>query len=144
VRFPIIIGLRRSFLLGALVLFAHVAALLAISVPAWPWAGLLAIMVLISLAFSSWRWWRLPADGLRLEADGRITLTAPGREAHVECELLPGSLAHPWLTVLRLRCPDRLVTVAIAADSAAAADRRHLRVWLRWVAKVGDPASGAP
>ena len=143
-RFPIVIGLRRSRVLGTALV--AVAVLAGVATLASPWApsvrgfNLAAICIIASLA---WRRLEPGLSAIRLEQDGRIFVAAAGDTKLVEAELLAGATVHPWLTVVRLKTADhgkhRLI---VAVDSTKPDDFRRLRVFLRWRAAAFSVPAG--
>ncbi|OQA33941.1 MAG: hypothetical protein BWY57_00849 [Betaproteobacteria bacterium ADurb.Bin341] len=132
-RFPITIGVHRSFFLVFAVVFVHVAAAAILFLPVWPvWLTVCCIFLfLVSAVFS---WWQCQSaiEVLRLLADGRLECCCRGDRQFSEAQLLPGAMVHPLLTVIRLQCKGKTHAVVLLPDSAPAEDRRRLRVWLRW------------
>jgi toxin CptA len=133
VQFPITLGLQRSRILDFTCLAIATAALGVVL--AWPldprlrFAGALVIVVVAGLTLRA----LTPAiAALRIERDGSIRIHHRA-EAYAEpSDLLPGSTAHPCLTVLRLRAVDgRRYNAVIAVDSLPRDDFRRLRLFLR-------------
>lgn len=130
---PVSIELRRSRWLVSGLLCAHLLAALVVFLPEWPLiVPLLASLLLLVSAV--WGWFRcLPAVAvLRLRDDGRIECRRSGDTVFEMAQLLPDALVHPALIVLYLQLGEQRLTVVVAPDSAPAAQRRCLRVWLRW------------
>ncbi|HRE15714.1 MAG TPA: hypothetical protein PLW86_01435 [Rhodocyclaceae bacterium] len=98
----------------------------------------LSLFWLISL-FHALRRSELCLKALHLSADGRCSVVRNLGEAPEPSALLPGLYVHPWLTVLRLQTGDgAVIPVVVLPDVMAADDRRHLRLWLRHKAKIGE------
>lgn len=57
--------------------------------------------------------------------------------------LLPSSMVLPALTVLHVGDGRRRSTIVILSDSLPPEDFRRLRIWLRWLARVGPDAGPA-
>ena len=132
-QFPILIGLRRSYLLLWLLLLPHLLAVLVLCLPAWPrvWVGAGLGLILISLLWN-WQHWPPSCTELRLHADGRMESRLSESQNFAEALLQPGAKVHPWLTVLRVKVSGRKILLVVAPDSATAEARRRLRLWLRW------------
>ncbi len=132
-QFPIIIGLRPSFIVRGGILLVHLAAALAIATSGAGAVILCALMVLACL--SGYRAWIAIAgphpSRLRLLADGRIDVEV-GEGSWQHAETIGSPRIHPWLTLVRLRWEAGLQTLVIAPDAINGEDFRRLRVWLRW------------
>lgn len=136
-QFPVLIGLRRSFLLPAtgLSLLLPVLPLVFLAPHPFPWriAYLLCCLLVLLAAARSWL---RPPLALALLADGRIRLA--GEEAGRR--VLGGTCIHPWLTVFRLENGQkRPLTVVVTVDSLNREDFRRLRVFLRWRLPLNAP-----
>lgn len=136
-QFPVLIGLRRSFLLPAtgLSLLLPVLPLVFLAPHPLPWriAYLLCCLLVLLAAARSWL---RPPLALALLADGRIRLA--GEEAGRQ--VLGGTCIHPWLTVFRLENGQkRPLTVVVTVDSLNREDFRRLRVFLRWRLPLNAP-----
>ncbi len=136
------IRIAPSSSLAALLVIVHLiagACVLAF-LPAWWAIAMLTTALCASLVF------HLRRDALRLSGDAVIEVTL--RE-HGSCELLTrsgavlegtvagSSFVSALFTVINLR-PEggrRLRSVVVMPDSAAAEERRQLRVWLRYRAR---------
>jgi len=141
--FPLRLRLRPSHRLAAALAAAHsCAAVLAWAAEAPPWLKLaLSAALLASLAFHLLRdaWRLLPQSvvGLTLtqEREGSLGCEAERRDGgRAACRILGGSVALPWLVVLRLRPQGGRLAwpVALLPDALAAEEFRALRVALRW------------
>lgn len=138
-QFPITLGLHPSrFLRRLVLLLAALAAALSCFWPQpWPWR----LGLVLGVALMTWRAWRQlrqPWAAVRLERSGVIGLQcAAGGDWRDDLRLLPGSIVHPWLSVLYLKNPaGGRSTVVLAVDSLEAGDSRRLRVFTRWQAAV--------
>lgn len=138
-----VVRLRRSRLLGGMVVAVALIGLLAVSAMPWPLqirimlgavTALVAIQVIRALSPR--------VEALRIDCDGHLTCQAIGESGFVPAHLLPGATVHPWLTVLHLAIEDDAWLLVVAPDSVAPEEFRRLRVWLRWRAVVSD-VSGA-
>jgi len=129
---------HRSFFLASVASFVHVAAAICLFLPDWPVVIPVvgSVFLLISGIFC-WRQCWPKIQELRLLADGRLECRLQGEKEFLGAELQPGATVHPALTLLRLVCEGRRLSVALLQDSATAEDRRRLRVWLRWRASFG-------
>lgn len=136
-QFPVTIGLHRSFLLSALVLTLHLAAL-GVALLVLPQTRLsenLPWGLSLLLLMSAWRSWRVldPAvSALRLGRNGRIECRRRGDGAWREARLLVGATVHPALIVLPLQIDGKTCRLALTRGSAGPEELRRLRVWLRW------------
>ena len=137
-QFPIIIGLRRSFLLDAVL--GLVALLASVMCLAYPGPMALKAPLLASvLIVAALAWLKFAPIGLRLrmDRDGRLSLQNDLSSDFFPVTLLSGAVVHPWLTVIRLRSDaGRIFALVAVADSLEVEDFRHLRVFLRWRAKI--------
>jgi hypothetical protein len=130
VQFPVLIKLRRSLLLAALLFCMHAAAAASVlSLPVLPASALLALIV-----FSLW-WTLRPARivGLRLTGANTVDgLLVDGRR--VALTVLPESTVFYRMIVLRLRLDEETRTSALVllADQMPAEHFRQLRLYLRW------------
>lgn len=124
--------LQRLVLVGVALL-----AVTAIALADLPPAGILAAALFTALV--TWLAWRRPAVvALRLNGDGNLELRAAGQDWQ-PASLIPHSSVTPWLCVLAYRSNGRTQSLALYPDSLHPDDFRHLRVWLRWQARVeGD------
>jgi toxin CptA len=134
VQFPITLGLHRSRILdftSLAIAGAALAVLLASPLDSWlHFAGAVAIVAIAGLTLRA----LTPAiAALRIERDGSIRIHRHADASGVLSELLPGSTAHPWLTVLRLKAADgSRYNMVIAVDSLPGDDFRRLRLFLRY------------
>ncbi len=127
--------LQRRVLVGIALL-----ALTAIALADLPAAGILAAVLFT--VFITWRAWRRPAVvALRLNADGSLELRAAGQDWQ-PVSLLPHSSVTPWLCMLAYRAQGKARSLALYPDSLHPDDFRHLRVWLRWLARVEEDERG--
>lgn len=136
-QFPVLIGLRRSFLLPAagLSLLLPVLPLVFLAPHPLPWRIAYLLCGLLVL-LAAGRSWLRPPPALALLADGRIRLA--GEEAGRR--VLGGTCIHPWLTVFRLENGQkRPLTVVVTVDSLDRENFRRLRVFLRWRLPLNAP-----
>ena len=142
------IGIAPSPSLAALLVVVHLiagACVLAF-LPAWWAVAILTTALCASLVF------HLRRDALRLSGDAVIEVTL---RDHGRCELLTrggavlegkvagSSFVSGLFTVVNVRLDGgrRLRSVVVMPDSAAAEERRRLRVWLRYRAYPQTPDS---
>lgn len=137
--FPVVIGLYRSRLMGTVLIV--VAATGFCTILSWPQSFGLRVGAAAVLALATalaWHGLRQFPGTLRLERDGTLAFRPEGATEFVRVDLLPGSIAHPWFTVLRLRLPDgQRRVLPVTVDSLKPDDFRCLRVFLRWGAGAG-------
>lgn len=143
-QFPVVIGLRRSRILPAILMGVAVLAVIA----ALGWApefhlgiALAAACILVA-AFALRTCCReLPTMMFMGDGSTRVADT-PGAEFR-PVRILPGGIVHPWLTVFRYREEaGRTAQVIVAVDSTGDDDFRRLRLLLRWQRPVSD--AGVP
>lgn len=112
----------------------HGLAALACLAAALPfWARALALAALLAGALLVWRrvWLKPLAKHLRVDETGEWRLWT-GQGQTMRLVLLPGSIAVPWLILLRFRDENgRFLALPILPDSVPAEDFRRLAVWLR-------------
>jgi len=139
VRFPLTVGLRRSRIIGGVLLVSTAIGLIAIESVAWPPVAswLLAVVTLL-VALAAARALRPRIRTLRIDEDGGISGLVIGASEFSPARLLPGASAHPWLTVMRLAHAEGMWLIVVAPDSVAPDEFRRLRVWLRWRASLSD------
>lgn len=142
-QFPITIGLRRSYFLDVVVFLSAMLA----SATALLWQPFLMalpyLIVIVLLSILAFRGLAMPIPALRLERGGQVSILPSVESEYCPVELLPNATAHPWMTVLHLRFPDKSVkALIITAGSLSAHDFRRLRVFLRWQAEFTDSVSG--
>jgi len=142
------IGIAPSTSLAALLVIVHLiagACVLAF-LPAWWAVAILTAALCASLVF------HLRRDALRLSGDAVIEVTL---RDHGRCELLTrggavlegkvagSSFVSGLFTVVNVRLDGgrRPRSVVVMPDSAAAEERRRLRVWLRYRAHPQTPDS---
>lgn len=144
-QFPINIGLRRSRLLGAVVVtIALSAGGLSLVLPWSTSVRGLNFLLVIVVAYGTWQRLEPTLSAVRLERSGEILVAVVGNVEFVEAELLAGATVHPWLTVVRLKSPDgRRHLLAVTVDTMKPEDFRRFRVFLRWQA-TANVESGAP
>jgi hypothetical protein len=142
------IGIAPSPSLAALLVFAHLiaGACVVAFLPAWWAIAILTAALCASLVL------HLRRDALRLSGDAVIEVTL---HDHGRCELLTrggavlegtvagSSFVSALFTVVNVRLDGgrRLRSVVVMPDSAAAEERRRLRVWLRYRAHPEMPDS---
>lgn len=133
------VSLRPSFILAAILVIVHgaaIAVILMANMP--PWLALIAIAALvINLGVSIWRN-ALTRGGNAVVEIGVASDTALSirtrRGEWLECEVRGDTYVAWFLTVLNLRQigTGKRLSVAILPDAIDAEDFRRLRVWLRW------------
>ncbi len=135
---PILIRLRFSAYLAAILIAAHGAALLALLSLALPlWAQIvLAMLLLVSLLFYLRRdaWLSAPSSAIALLLEGdRVVLTTRSGDLWPG-QLLRDSLVTPLLTVINVLPHGARFArnIIILPDSLDAESFRQLRVWLKW------------
>jgi hypothetical protein len=132
VRFPVFIGLRRSYFLAASVCVMHGAAAGAFLVLPWPLP--MRMVLLIVLAVSLWHTLR-PARirSLRLHQNGDLECVLSDGTSR-PASPLPDTTVFSWLVVLRLEVEgeQRTVSLPLFPDHMSGDEFRILRLWLRW------------
>lgn len=135
-RLPLILRIRPSRRLAALLLFVHGLAVLAVLWLAVLWFVKVALLAVISssLGFALWRLRRQSGTELRLGAKGELKVGAG-----VTVQVLPETAVLPGVTVLALRCEGgKRLTYVLAPDALVDPDDyRRLRVWLKTSAAAG-------
>ena len=133
---PLLLDTQASRVARRLALALHLAALAALllaRLPPFVWAAGLALLA-VSLALST----RRPdLPRLRCKSDGRLEIWRDG--GWRAAQLLPDSVALPWLIVLRWRENGRRHRLLLPPDTLRGDEHRRLRVWLRWKADVVAP-----
>ena len=132
-QFPILIGLRRSFLQRLLIWGVSGLALLLPIVVAWPDGWRLAFVLTVVVLFGlEVRRLRQPLPALLLEKQGQLAVRGSEDEAFADVDIMPPVTVHPWLIVLSYRTSSgQRHRLAIFPDSTSAGQHRRLRVWLR-------------
>lgn len=107
------------------------------------WVARLAALAAIGTSLAMSMRPRAGVD-LRCQSDGHLAVRRG--DDWVPAGLLPDSTVLSWLAVLRYRLPGARGTDALVVlpDSLPADDFRHLRVWLRWRAKVEGARQDPP
>lgn len=138
-QFPVFLRLHRSSLVERcywLTTLLACAGLLAAEIPAWVLGFALAlVMVSVGQAYRQ----RQPAS-LELRLDAKGALAYREGDAWQKCQLVSGTLIHPWLTVLQVTTPVGKACWLVLPDAIAANDFRLLRQWLKWK----QPSDGTP
>ncbi len=132
---PLLIQPRASAIATGLLWTTHLAALAALQYASLPVVAYLVgtLTLTASLAFHLRR---SPPPRLRCKADGQLEIQ---RDAGWKtASVLPGSVALPWLIVLRWRENDRHHSLLLPADALPAPMHRRLRVWLHWKSGAQD------
>ncbi len=144
-QFPITIGLRRSrFLDTFLLLAAFLASAVVLAFPQSISVRVALLVVIWLIAYRARQRMLPKVATVRLEENGRISLIDESEQAPLAADLLPGAIAHPWLTALRLKKEDgRTCALIVAVDSLNAEDFRRLRIFLRWRAEFSARSDGA-
>jgi hypothetical protein len=137
VRFPVFIGLRRSYFLAGAVFLMHGAAAGVFLLMPWPLP--LRIALPTALAVSLWHTLRPPCvASLRLYEDGTLECLLPTGAA-LAVAPLPDTAVFSWLVVLRLKAEEEpgVISLALFPDSMSREEFRVLRLWLRWGQETG-------
>ncbi|NTV71738.1 MAG: hypothetical protein HGA71_16520 [Azonexaceae bacterium] len=135
-QFPIIIGLRRSRFLDALLLIVVVLACTAI----FGFQCSPAIRAILFLAVQFFAIRALYAFApeikqIRLERNGEIFVSRGDESEFVRATPKPGAIIHPWLTVIRFATEDsRTATLIATVDRKSSENLRRLRMFMRWQA----------
>jgi hypothetical protein len=141
VRFPVLIGLRRSLYRTGALCAMHGAAAGAFFVLPWPLP--LRIAAFAVLAASLRHSLRPPrVASLRLHENGALECVLPdGTE--LPAAPLPDSTVFSWLVVLRLKVDGRkrAISLPLFPDHMSREEFRLLRLWLRWRPETGDGGS---
>ncbi len=144
-QFPMTIGLHRSRFLDAFIVSG--ALLASAGALAFPVASLIQAGVLsLTCLFAFWAIRQLTPSisAMRLEQNGDVSLRSIVDNEYRVAQIMPGATVHPWLTVVRFKCPEQPVqTLIVTVDSLKAADFRRLRVFLRWRAEISEMSDDA-
>ncbi len=142
---PITIGLHRSRFLDAFIVSG--ALLASAGALAFPGESLIQVGVLsLTCLFAFWaiRQFTSSISAIRLEQNGDISILSISENEFQAAKILPGATVHPWLTVVRIKCPERpVLTLIVTVDSLKAADFRRLRVFMRWRAEISETSDDA-
>jgi hypothetical protein len=145
VRFPVVIRLHGSRILPAAVIGAAVLAVL--SLMAWlpdltkAWAAVPIVGLVAGLALMNQR---SAPSALMFLADGTLQVADRPDGPFLHVTILPGGIAHPWLTIMRYRRDAaKAERIIVAVDSLSGDDFRRLRILLRGRTPVSD-RGGAP
>lgn len=145
-QFPIVLGLHRSFFLGAwLIASTLLSAALGLLYLEWQMAfRLIWCLVIATGAAIAWKELAPRFSSIRLDRSGRVFVLADRDHAFKEAWIDPARFVHPWLCICRLRTETReRQYLIIAMDSTSLDDFRKLRVFLRWQAsKSSDSVLG--
>ena len=142
-QFPIIIGLRRPVSLVVLICALAMAGISAVLSVGWPPPVRLGLVIGLTLAALYGAHGLKPRlHSLRIDADGKISVQVAPGDVALPVVLNPGSVVHPWLTVLHLGNAGRNRVVVLTPDCVASEPFRRLRVCLRrpggFSGKAGD------
>lgn len=132
----LLIETRPSALLRLWPPATHLAAAAALFVAQLPPAARLVGLTLLAANFLACRRRPVPTR-LRLDPDGRLQVWRDA--AWRPGQVLPDSVAWPWLIVLRWRENGRRHSLPLPPDALSEDEHRRLRVWLRW--KAGGTAA---
>jgi hypothetical protein len=122
----------------AALLVGHAGAAVLLLVSAVPWAGRVLLWTLLAASLA----WHLPRHGTRrsahavtallLEADGELSVRMGTDGPWQACAIARCAL-HPWIVLLRLRCPARRLPldVLILPDATRRESLRRLRARLK-------------
>jgi hypothetical protein len=132
VQFPIIIGLRRPLTLLVLVGALAMSGIAAAPSVGWPPPVRLGLVIGLTVAaLYAAHGLRPRLHSLRIDADGKISVQVARGDVALPVVLNPGSVVHPWLTVLHLGNAGRNWVVVLTPDCVASEPFRRLRVCLR-------------
>jgi hypothetical protein len=132
VQFPINIGLRRPVSLVLLICVLAMAGVSAVVSVGWSLPVRLGLVIGLTLAATYGAYGLRPSlHSLRIDADGKISVQVARGDAVLPVVLNPGSVVHPWLTVLHLGNAARNWVVVLTPDCVASEPFRRLRVCLR-------------
>jgi hypothetical protein len=132
VRFPVFIGLHRSYFLICSICVMHCAA--AGIFLFMPWPPLLRIASMIALAVSLWRALRPSRiSSLHFHENGDIECVLSDG-TRLPASLLSDTTVFSWLVVLRLKLEDekRTISLPLFPDHMSREEFRLLRLCLRW------------
>ena len=141
-QFPIIIGLRRSFLLERSLLTVSLLAGLMLVMMDWPlYLRLLALGLCLFLFLQARRQWRRHSNQMLLIDRQGLAILRQRDGSEQTVRWLHGATVHPWLTVLRLQRADgQRQTLIFTVDNISAANFRRLRAVMCWQAAFADEA----
>ena len=144
-QFPIIIGLRRSRFLDAMLLIVVILASAAIlSFQYSPSIRLGLLFANLALAALAWLSLRPTIKTIKLERNGDVFIMRVGEIGFLRATPRAGATIHPWLSIIRLTTEDgRTATLIATVDSPNRADFRRLRMFMRWQANFSEPTDGA-
>lgn len=134
---PLVLPLRPSASLAAVLFLGHglaVVALLACELPLlvkMALIGLIAISGVFSLRHHAL--YLKGPESLVLRQDGKLDLMLGAGITHT-LQVLPQSVVHVWGVVLRLHADDQRMTLILLPDALGSECHRKLRVWLSWQA----------
>lgn len=142
---PVLVRLRASRILAALLIFLHGLALTAVAtaLDGAPLAFAAVGVVLSALAGlrDVLQYGRGAAMAIELYSDGRVAWQGRSGQWH-EVRAVGGSSVMPWLVILALAGSDgRRKWVVIGPDAASGDDLRRLRLWARLCTGKNVPAS---
>lgn len=147
-RFPLLIGLRRSLRLDFILGIFHLVAAFSVGIALFPRDGLpfrlAGWLSLLLIALSAWRCWHRPMpERLRLTADGALSLHFSNAGGMRQAQILSGSVVSRHLAVLRLRIEDGAhgYPLTLLPDQMPAEQFRQLIVCLRWLLKADSMAA---
>ncbi|MDR3300395.1 MAG: hypothetical protein LBU43_10495 [Candidatus Accumulibacter sp.] len=131
-RFPVSIGLRRSYFLVCSVCIMHGAAAGAFLFLPWPLPTRIALLIALTVSLGyALRPSRVIA--LRLHANGALECVLSNGTC-LPVIPLPDTAVFTWLVVLRLKAEDQKGTISLPLlpDHMTREEFRVLRLWLRW------------
>lgn len=144
-QFPIIIGLRRSPFLDAMLLIAFILACAAIlGFQCSPSIRTSLFFAVLLLAIRAWYALTPAIKQIRLERGGEIFIARVGESDFIQAGPKAGAIIHPWLTVIRLQTSDaRTATLIATVDRKNSENLRRLRMFMRWQASFSEPNDDA-
>ena len=133
-QFPILIGLRRSRILVAGLVFL-VLAVLGIGLYFLTHLVLQVTLCLLTacLAFITWQILTPKISEIRLERGGSISIRHSNQQEFFPASIEQNATVHPWLTVFRVTSDsNQAFTLIATVDTLNRQNFRRLRVFLRW------------
>jgi toxin CptA len=148
---PLVVDLRPSYYLAAILGIASALAIIALCVLPLPWWWKLAgvVAMVIGCAYHLWRdvLRQHPQSWVRLEVlrDNTLMLTRRNGE-QIRVQVLPITVVTAYCVVLNVRLPGKLFaqSTVLLADSADKDALRRLRVWLSWASLEQPDAAVKP
>ena len=141
-QFPILIGLRRSRILVAGLVFL-VFAVLGMGIYFLTHLVLQVTFCLLTacLAFISWQKLTPKISEIRLDRGGSVSICHGNQQEFFPVSIAPNATVHPWLTVFRVTSDsNQAFTLIATVDTLNRQNFRRLRVFLRWQADLTNGA----